>query len=691
MSTEVKQDHGLQIAHILFIDIVGYSKLLSDKQRELFRLLNELVRNTPQFRAADVAGKLVRLPTGDGMVLAFFTSVDAPVRCAQEIGLKLREHPQLLLRMGINSGPVDEVRDVNDGRNVTGAGINLAQRVMDCGDAGHILLSRRVADDLAQYSEWQPCLHELRELEVKHGVRVALVNFFSDGFGNSKTPAKIIRAKQIRRRRLLLWLAAILLFLLFATVGSWIWTRRGALTTAYKIGAAGISEKSIAVLPFENLSAEKENAFFADGVQNEILTNLAKIADLKVISRASVMVYKVGNPRNLRDVGQQLGVAHVLEGSVQRAGAKVRVSAQLIDARTDKHVWAGSYDRELADVFAIETELAQIIAGELQAKLTSSEKAAIEEKPTQDLVAYEFYARAVSLIYNVQVPGTVDAPEKSLSEAVDLLNKAVARDPNFLLAYCQLAFAHDMVYADEIDHTPARLALAQSAIDSAFRLRPDSGEAHLALGWHLQYSEYDRARAELALAQQSLPNDPRVYELAGKIDRRQGRWADATHNLQRASELDPRNLPYLLTLAATYNLWLHDYEQYAKVMDRILALHPDDKPTRIFRAFIEVDQRADTRLWRVAIEKILAEEPASAKAPFLTDQRFILALFDRDLDAAGVLATALSQRNSGGNPELGRDFWMGVVARLKGDELSARAALRWSPESQAVQAMATCA
>jgi tetratricopeptide (TPR) repeat protein len=369
-------------------------------------------------------------------------------------------------------------------------------------------------------------------------------------------------------------------------------------------------------------------------------------------------------------------VAHVLEGSVQRAGGKVRVSAQLIDARTDKHLWAATYDRDLVDVFAIETELAQTIAGELQAKLTRSEKAAIEEKPTQDLVAYEFYARAVSLIYNVQVPPfAVDEPEKSLSEAVDLLNKAVARDPNFLLAYCQLAFAHDSVYQEEIDRTPARLALAQSAIDSAFRLRPDSGEAHLALGWHLQYSDYDRARAELALAQHSLPNNPVVYELAGLIDRRQGRWADATQNLQRACELDPRNVPYLLALGATYNLWLHDYEQYGKVLDRVLALHPDRKPDRIFRAFIEVDQRADTGPWRAAIEKILAEDPASAKDPFLTDQCFILALFDRDLDAAGVLATTLSQKNSGADPPLGRDFWMGVVARLKGDETSARAAL----------------
>src|SRR5438045_6029376 len=231
-----------------------------------------------------------------------------------------------------------------------------------------------------------------------------------------------------------------------------------------------VSEKSIAVLPFENLSAEKENAFFADGVQNEILTNLAKIADLKVISRASTMVYKVGNPRNLREIGQQLGVSHVLEGSVQRAGGKVRVSAQLIDAHTDKHLWAKTYDRELADVFGIETELAKTIAGELQAKLTSSEKAAIEEKPTQDLAAYEFYARAVSLIYNAQVPsGPIDDPEKALSEAVDLLNKAVARDPNFLLAYCQLAFAHDGIYLAEIDHTPARLDLAKSAIGYRFR------------------------------------------------------------------------------------------------------------------------------------------------------------------------------------------------------------------------------
>src|SRR5438094_4502919 len=502
MAAEPPTVSRLEVGHVLFLDIVGYSKLLSDKQRKVFQLLKEIVRDTSQFRSAEAANKLVRIPTGDGMVLAFFTSVDAPVRCALEISRKLREHPELKLRMGINSGPVDQVSDVNDQRNITGVGINMAQRVMDCADAGHILLSRRVADDLAQYHEWKPYLHDLGRVEVKHGLELEVVNFYNQEAGNSQLPGKLKSAA--RKRSTKRWMLAAAVVLIAAM--SFVVLRIG-LRARSGGSLLSVSEKSIAVLPFENLSAEKENAFFAYTVRHAILTYLAKIADLKVISRASVMVYKVGNPRNLRDIGQQLGVAHVLEGSVQRAGAKVRVSAQLSDARTDRNVWAETYDRELADVFAIETELAQAIAGELQAKLTTSEKAAIEEKPTQDLVAYEFYARAISLIYNVQAPASaqasgVAATEKSLSEAVNLLNKAVTRDPNFFLAYCQLAFAHDSVYQEEIDRTPARLALAQSAIDSAFRLRPDSGEAHLALGWHLYwgYSDYDRARAELALA-----------------------------------------------------------------------------------------------------------------------------------------------------------------------------------------------
>jgi TolB-like protein/Tfp pilus assembly protein PilF len=420
----------------------------------------------------------------------------------------------------------------------------------------------------------------------------------------------------------------------------------------------------IAVLPFESLSEQKEQTAFADGVQDDILTKLAKIAGLKVISRNSVMEYR--GKRNMRQIGDALRVSHVLEGSARRSGDRIRLNAQLIDTRNDTHVWAEQYDRDLNDLFAVQSEIAQKVAEHLHAKLSASEKASVEEKPTQDLAAYDFYVRAVAMISNAQLESVAHLVD--LSEAVDLLNKAVARDPNFFLAYSQLAFVHDLVYQQEKDHTPARLALAQSAIDAAFGLRPNSGEAHLALGWHLYwgYADYDRARAELALAQQSLPNNPRVYELAGLIDRRQGRWADAIQNLERACEVDPRNVPDLITLATTY-LWLRDYDQMARVLDRIIALGPDRRVARMIRASIEQERRADTGPLHAVIGKILTDEPESEKDPLMTSWRFDLALSDRDLDTAGRLAAALPQK-------AGRDFSLGVVARLKGDVAVARAA-----------------
>jgi serine/threonine protein kinase/Tfp pilus assembly protein PilF len=429
----------------------------------------------------------------------------------------------------------------------------------------------------------------------------------------------------------------------------------------------------IAVLPFENLNDQKNNSVFADGVQDDILTKLAKIADLKVISRTSVMEYR--GKRNVRQIGEVLRVSHVLEGSARRSGDRIHLNAQLIDTRTDTHVWAEEYDRDLNDLFAIQAEIAQKVAERLHAKLSASEKGSIEERPTQDLVAYDFYVRAVSLIYNAQLPSQANFVDRS--EAVELLNKAVARDPNFFLAYCQLAFVHDLVYQQEIDHTRARLALAKSAIDSAFRLKPDSGEAHLALGWHLYwgYSDYTRARAELALAQQSLPNNPRAYELTGLIDRREGRWAQATHNLERASELDPQNIPYLIALATTY-LRLHDYDQMARVMDRIIALQPDRNKPRIIRAIIEQERQADTRPVHAAIEKALANEPGAAEDPWIAGIRLDLALCDRNLDAASSIAAALplKQTLDAGFNQGSRDFWLGVVARLKGDTVAAHAA-----------------
>ena len=312
------------------------------------------------------------------------------------------------------------------------------------------------------------------------------------------------------------------------------------------------SRKASRCLPFENLSEDKANAFFTDGVQDQILTDLAKIADLKVISRTSVMQYKSGAPRNLREIGQQLGVAHVVEGSVQRAANKVRVNAQLIDARNDAHLWAQTYDRDLADVFAIQSEIAKAIADQLQAKLSPNEKKAIEQPPTTDLAAFDLYSRAKSLLLTAGFSATGDP---DLRKAIELLDEAVKRDPSFFDAYCQLAYAHEYLYAVRgSDHTPARLALAEAAVQAATRLRPDAAETHLARAQYLYYGlrDYAGALAELEIARRALPNDPRLFELTGYILRRRGQQEEGLQNLERAVELDPRNFFTLQQIALSY-------------------------------------------------------------------------------------------------------------------------------------------
>ena len=433
----------------------------------------------------------------------------------------------------------------------------------------------------------------------------------------------------------------------------------------------------IAVLPFENLSDEKEHAFFADGVQDDILTKLGKIADLKVISRTSVMQYR--GKQNVRDIGNALRVSHVLEGTVRRFGGKVHINAQLVDARSDVGVWAEEYDRDLNDVFAIETEVAQSIANRLRAKVSAREKIAMQEWPTKDLVAYDLYVRAMALIEKASLAGLVDFKsnrEKDLLQAVDLLNQAVARDSAFLIAYCWLARAHDTLYFGDFDPTPGRLALAKSVIDSAFRLKPDSGETHLALALHLYwgYFDYKRARAELAIVQRALPNNPRGFEIAGWIDRREGRWSDAVRNLERASELDPQSTFTLSNLASTY-CFLHERQQARATMDRLLAINPNDIGVRLDRAGLAIDERADTRPLRAAIEKILADDPAQAENQAVKGYRFVLALLERDLVTAGRAAEALPEKSSLNDDfEYSRAFYIGLAARMKGDGEAARTA-----------------
>jgi serine/threonine-protein kinase len=683
MSVEPNPDLQLEIGHLLLIDVVGYSKLLVNEQIELLQELNQIVRSTPSFRMAEATGKLIRLPTGDGMALIFFRSPEEPAQCALEIHAALKSHPHIQLRMGVHSGPVNQVTDVNDRSNVAGAGINVAQRVMDCGDAGHILLSKHLADDLVQYRHWRPHLHDLGECEVKHGLRLHIVNLCKDGLGNLQVPEKLKHRARWRKASDAAvrpisaprWPKFVLLVavLLAAAALAVIFFHRASPTQAPSSSetANPAPEKSIAVLPFENLSDDKQNAYFADGVQDEILTNLARVSSLKVISRTSVMQYKAGVHRNLRDIAKSLGVTHVVEGSVQRSGGRVHVSAQLIDSRTDMHLWAESYERELADVFAIENELAQQIVSQLKSKLSPQEKAAIEQKPTGDLAAHDLYIRAKTLITTAVFSTPL---QEGLFEAVRLLNQAIERDPAFALAYYQLAHAHDLIYFVGTDHTPARLAMADAAIQALVRLRPDSGEAHLALAKHLYwgYLDYDRARTELDLVQKSLPNDPLAFTLAGFIDRRQSRWAESTKNLERAAELDPQNPAVFQQIAVSY-LCLRRYGDAARQLDRAVALAPKDAATRAQRASTELDWHADARPLISTIAAIVAEDSREAKnigGPWLR-----VSLCERDFDAAlRVLAAMPIAGCYEETIPFPRVWCEGVVAQFRGDKAAARAA-----------------
>jgi serine/threonine-protein kinase len=613
------------------------------------------------------------------MALVFYTSPEAPVRCAMELSRALKDHPRLRVRMGIHSGPVSGVVDVTGRTNLAGAGLNLAQRVMNCGDAGHILVSKHVAEDLEEYDEWRPLLHELGECEVKHGARISVANLYTEELGNPAIPEKLkaTRAAAAAKRKwtAFRWVSVGVLALLAGIAAIGFLFFRYAPRFAAR--ALVVPEKSIAVLPFQNLSKNEENAYFADGVQDEILSDLAKVADLKVISRTSVMLYKAGNARSLREIGQQLGVAHVLEGNVQRAGGKVRVNAQLVDTRTDKHLWGQTYDRDLADVFAIQSEIAQKIADQLEAKISPRERAAIEEQPTKDLAAYDLYVRATLLIDKAAYePADKEQAKDYDFQAVDLLNQAVARDPGFLLAYCRLAEAHDGVYLDNVDRTPNRLALAKAAIDAAFRLKPDSGEAHLALAHHLYqgYWDYDRARDELAIAVRTLPNNARIFLWSGAIDRRQGRWHDAVRNLERAMELDPRNVMILHTAWVTY-YFIRDYGQERATLDRLIALEPKNIDFRLWRAQTEVRERADLRPVQAIVEKNLTDNPALLRSN--ASDCLLVALWGRNPVVADNALAAITGNDfsaTGGPVLFTRAYAKGLVAKMKGDDEGARAA-----------------
>ena len=594
MPAEIKKEIQLEIAHVLFIDIVGYSKVSINEQRAVIDELNEVVRASEQFQKAEVEARLIKIPTGDGMALVFYKSPEEPVKCALEISRTLKEHPRLQLRMGVHSGPVSGVIDVNGHPNLAGAGLNMAQRVMSCGDAGHILLSKRVAADLQEYEHWRPLLHDLGVCEVKHGTRVAIVNLHADEVGNPQLPKKFqALKKQSTRMR---WAAAAATLLALGAIVAAI-----AIFSRYRARSSlAAPEKSIAVLPFENLSEEKANAYFADGIQDEILTKLAGIGDLKVISRSSTAKYK-SKPEDLKTVARELGVATVLEGSVQKAGNRVRVNAQLLDARIDTHLWAKSYDRDLKDVFAVESEVAQEIADTLRAKLSQSQSIAIATVPTRDAEAYDLFLKGE---YEERQAESTENVE-FFDDAETFYRQALARDPSFALAYARLAYSrlNRHWFINRLD--TAQLEEVKSNIERALAIAPDLPEAHLALGifHYWGHRDYDSALRALdrAIELQPSNSDGRTYRAA--IYRRRGEWRRSLAEFERALELNPRDTSIPTEIGNAY-LNLRRWSEAERALTRALALDPHNINAAFHLGVTYINSTGDIRRARQAWEGI---------------------------------------------------------------------------------------
>ena len=557
MASESENSLRLEIGHVLFIDLVGYSKLLIDEQKERLRRLTDVVLATGQVRESPNE-QLVRLPTGDGMALVFRNSPEEPAQCALEIAQALKADPEIAVRMGINSGPVSEVTDVNGRINIAGAGINMAQRVMDCGDAGHILLSQRVADDLAQFRQWSPCLRDLGECEVKHGVKLSITNLFGDDFGNAAVPAKlagaIARRKAARRLRIGLAIAVVLLLV------------AGIVFFRFKSGAprnrsAAVPPKSIAVLPFDNLSRDPENAYFSEGIQDEILTRLAKSAELKVISRTSTERFK-SSPGDLPQIAQQLGVANILEGSVQKPSDQVRVNVQLIHAASDTHLWAETYDRKLTDVFAVESEIAKAVAQKLQAKLTGSAEHVLASRPTEDPEAHQLYMKG-RYFWNKR-------NSENLKKAIDYFERAIAQDPAYSLAYSGLADAHAVFpyYASTPPKDDARKALA--AARKAVELDESLSEAHTSLANALVLNmQYAASLPEFQRAIELNPNYATAHHWYGEALQGEERFDEGVAELRRAQVLDPLSLVINCVLGSTLTVAGQNDEAIAQLRKTI--------------------------------------------------------------------------------------------------------------------------
>jgi TolB-like protein/Tfp pilus assembly protein PilF len=655
--SSVQEPHlHLEVGHILFLDIVGYSKLLADEQKELVQELNQIVRETEQFRAAEAEGKLTRLPTGDGMVLVFTNNPEAPVECALEISKALQSHPRVKVRMGIHSGPVNPVADVNDQSNLLGAGINVAQRVMYCGDAGHILLSKHFAEDLEQYAHWRSYLHDIGAVTDKHGLKVPLVNLYADQLGNSVLPSKLSRARGAFRVKFAVVAALLAFAMILVGVALFSWYRVRSTLTA--------PEKSIAVLPFENLSRDPDNAYFATGIQDEILTRLAKIAALKVISHTSTQQYP-SRPGNLPEIARQLGVANVLEGSVQKAADQVHINVQLIHAATDEHLWAESYDRKLENIFSVEGEVATSVAEALKARLTGAEEQALEQKATSSPQAYEAYLRGLAYALRPSYY------ERDTLTAVEHFSEAVKVDPKFAIAWAWLARVSALGYFNSAGNDVAALReTAKDAVAKVTQLQPNLGEAFLAQGYFHYYCElnYDAAIASFQKARQSAPKTSDALLALALVSRRKGEWHQSLEYFRQATEIDPRNVSLLVWYGGTY-AELREYSFALKVYDEILEISPDNADALSSKA--EIYQSTANLSEAATVLSRMRYDPSSEDFPDQIQQR----IYERRFaDAIAMVREAIAIPDQPRQLKATYGWTLADLKQFSGDTIGARIA-----------------
>jgi adenylate cyclase len=569
MSATSSPDVKFEIGHVLFIDIAGYSKLLINEQSEQIQKLKEIVRGTEQFRLAEAEGKLLRLPTGDGGALVFRNSPEAPVLCAMEISKELKKHPELRVRMGIHSGPVNEVTDLNEQTNIAGAGINIAQRIMDCGDAGHILLSKRVADDLEQYPRWRLLLHDLGECEIKHGQKISVVNLHDNQVGNPQRPEKFKARKKeegpVSRPNKRTLTAALVILLIVMSVGFFLSThlfRPSESKVASNPHGVSTDDKSIAVLPFIDLSQARDQEYFCDGISEEILDALAKIEGLRVVARTSSFSFK-GKNADVSEIAQKLNVQNVLEGSLRREGNRIRITAQLVNARDGFHLWSDTFEREAQGVFAVQDEITHSIVDALKVKLAVAPSA---DAP-QNAEAYDLYLQGLYL--------SNKSDEENLRKSLNLFQRALDKDPTLSRAWVGIAKAWFWLadaYVKPLNAYPS----VESAATKALELNEKDADAHAYLGDAKRVLHWDWKTAELELqrAVEIDPNSATAHLLFAHYRVCSGDLEGGQIKLNEAERLDPLS-PLISDHQAILFLYADRLDDAVGAAKRTLTLDPN--------------------------------------------------------------------------------------------------------------------